>query len=242
MRFVPLIPSSSSPLAWSAFRDVELRWDGPPHPAHANWEAAVRRGLGIHALHLPDLKWENQVLEMAMQALHPRFGADFLVIPAEAPVGRWATSKLLQTLEALLERTSGRGLKLALRPAKGSVRGLISLLKEVRGEAVGFCWDETVGDDLELISDRLYTAVGSESADYSALQRTGYRWNLAFDGNGDAAADTASLLQHLETLKRQFPAVTFPAEMPATALGRPIVVDESITFGAHWQRPSRGNA
>ena len=233
MRFVPLIPSCSSPSGWSAFRDVELRWDGHPHP---DWEVAARRGLGIHALHLPHLKWGDEVLEMALEALHPRFGADFLVIPAEAPSGRWATSKFLQALEALLERTSGRGLKLALRPTAGAVPALISLLKEVRGEAVGFCWDEQVGGDLELIADRLYTAVGSEQADFALLQRTGYRWNMALEG------DAENLVRLVAALKIRFPAVTFPADMPASALGRPILRDDSIIFGAHWQRPIKDDA
>jgi hypothetical protein len=30
--------------------------------------------------------------------------------------------------------------------------------------------------------------------------------------------------------------VLFPAEMPATALGRPVVPDDSLVFGKHWDR------
>lgn len=225
MRFVPLIPSSSAPENWAAFRDVELRWDGH---LHADWEISTRHGLAIHALHLSARPWGSDLLEMALEALHPRLGADFLVIPTDAPTGRQATSAFLQALEALLERTSGRGVKLALRPSKGALKGLLSLLKEARGEAVGFCWDPDIGPDLDLISDRLYTAVGGMDDDYTALQRTGYRWNLAMEGT------PAELPATIKALKTKYPTVFFPAEMPTTALGRPIVPDESLIFGAHW--------
>ena len=231
MRFVPLILSSSVPEAWAAFRDVELRWDGH---LHADWEIAARKGLAIHALHLPPRPWGDDLLEMALEALHPRLGADFLVIPADAPTGRQAAAAFLQALEALLERTSGRGVKLALRPSKNALPGLLSLLKEARGEAVGFCWDPDIGLELDLISDRLYTAVGGVEDDYSALQRTGYRWNLAMEGN------PTELVTKIKALETKYPTVFFPAEMPTTALGRPIVPDESLIFGAHWNaRPDR---
>ena len=148
MRFVPLILSRSAPEAWAAFRDVELRWDGH---LHTDWEIAARKGLAIHALHIPPRPWGDDLLEMALEALHPRLGADFLVIPADAPTGHQAAAAFLQALEALLERTSGRGVKLALRPSKGALPGLLALLKEARGEAVGFCWDSSIGPDLDLI-------------------------------------------------------------------------------------------
>ena len=233
MRFVPLILSSSAPENWAAFRDVELRWDGH---LPADWELSVRNGLAIHALHLPPMTWGIDLLKMALEALHPRLGADFLVIPTHAPTGRQATSAFLQALEALLERTSGRGVKLALRPSKGAVQGLLSLLKEARGEAVGFCWDPDIGLELDLISDRLYTAVGGMEDDYTALQRTGYRWNLAMEGK------PIELLSRSKVLEIKYPTVFFPAEMPTTALGRPIVPDESLIFGAHWNaRPDRSS-
>ncbi len=234
MRFVPLILSSSAPENWAAFRNVELRWDGH---LHADWEISVRNGLAIHALHLPPMPWGIDLLEMALEALHPRLGADFLVIPTDAPTGRQATSAFLQGIEALLERTSGRGVKIALRPSQGALKGLLALLKEARGEAVGFCWDPDVGLDLELISDRLYTAVGGMNGmedDYTALQRTGYRWNLAMEGK------PTELPSRIKALEAKYPTVFFPAEMPTTALGRPIVPDESLIFGAHWNvRPDR---
>lgn len=231
MRFVPLIPSSSAPENWIGFRDVELKWGGQ---LHTEWEISVRSGLAIHALHLPPRPWGIGLLETALEALHPRLGADFLVIPTDAPTGRQATAAFLQGLEALLERTSGRGVKLALRPSKGSLPGLLALLKEARGEAIGFCWDPDVGVELELISDRLYTAVGGVEDDYTALQRTGYRWNLAMEG------EPAELPAIIQALVEKYPTVYFPAEMPATALGRPIVPDESLIFGAHWNaRPDR---
>ncbi len=231
MRFVPLIPSSSAATSWAAFKDVELKWDGG---LHMGWEGLARSGLAVHALHLPPAKWGNALVEMALDALCPRLGADFLVLQADVPIGRLLTSTFLQTLEALLEHTSGRGVKLALRPAKGALRGLLTLLKEARGEAVGFCWDSAIGTDLELISDRLYTAVGGADDDYSELQRTGYRWNLALEGR------PTELSSIIRTLEKKYPPVFFPADMPATAMGRPIVPDESVIFGAHWNaRPDR---
>jgi hypothetical protein len=236
MRFVPLVLSSSAPEDWAAFRDVELRWDGH---LHGDWEIAVRKGQSIHALHLPPRPWGNELLEMALETLHPRLGADFLVIPTQAPTGRQASATFLQALEALLELTSGRGVKLALRPSKDALPGLLSLLKEARGEAVGYCWDPDIGLELDLISDRLYTAVGGMGGmedDYTALQRTGYRWNLAMEGN------PTELPSRIKALEINYPTVYFPAEMPTTALGRPIVPDESLIFGAHWNaRPNGSN-
>lgn len=231
MRFVPLIPSSSDPQAWAVFRDVELKWEGSLHP---HWESSVREGLAVHALHLPSLGWGKHLLVTALEALHPLLGTDFLVIPTGAPTGRQATATFLQALEALLERTSGRGVKLALRPIAGALPGLFALLKEARGEAVGFCWDPDVGLELELISDRLYTAVGGVEDDYTALRRTGYHWNLAMEGQ------PTELPAIIHALEKKYPTVYFPAEMPATALGRPVVPDESLIFGAHWNaRPDR---
>ncbi len=231
MRFVPLILSSSAPEAWAGFKDVELRWDGTLHP---EWEASVRNGLAVHALQLQPTPWGLGLLETALESLRPRLGADFLVIPTEAPIGRQGTSAFLQALEALLEHTSGRGVKLALRPSKGALTAILPLLKEARGEAVGFCWDPSVGPELDLISDRLYTAVGGVNDDYAALQRTGYRWNLAVEGSPE---DLSSSIRMLEA---NYPTVFFPAEMPTTALGRPIVPDESLIFGAHWNtQPDR---
>ncbi len=233
MRFVPLIPSSSDPEAWVDFRDVELKWESP---LHRHWENSVREGVAVHALHLPSMAWGKELLLAALESLHPLLGPDFLVIPTDAPAGRQAAAAFLQALEALLEHTSGRGVKLALRPAKGALPALLSLLKEARGEAVGFCWDASVGADLDLISDRLYTAVGEVEADYTALQRTGYRWNLALEGN------PAELPASIAALETNYPTVFFPAVMPTTALGRPIVPDESLIFGAHWNaRPDRSS-
>ena len=236
MRFVPLILSSSAPADWVAFRNVELVWDGQ---LHAEWEKSVRMGLAIHALHLPPgvcAAWGKDLLQTALEALHPRLDADFLVLPTCAPTGRRATAAFLQALEALLERTSGRGVKLALRSSKGALPALLSLLKEARGEAVGFCWDPEVGADLDLISDRLYTGMGEREADYTALQRTGYRWNIALEGT------PAELPSRIKALEAQYPTVFFPAEMPTTALGRPIVPDESLIFGAHWNvKPDRSS-
>ena len=70
--------------------------------------------------------------------------------------------------------------------------------------------------------------MGGVEDDCSALQRTGYRWNLAMEG------EPRELPALFKTLESNYPTVFFPAEMPTTALGRPIVPDESLIFGAHW--------
>ena len=86
--------------------------------------------------------------------------------------------------------------------------GLVSLLKEVRCDAVGYCWDETLGEALEVISDRLFCAVGAPGADYPSLQRLGYRWNVAIP-----ATDPMPTTQMLARLEESHPMIYFPQVM-----------------------------
>ena len=91
---------------------------------------------------------------------------------------------------------------------------------------MGFCY---AGGDPEPLADRLWCAVGEAGADLHALQAQGYRWNLALP-----AEDPAAFRARLEALQAAHPEVLFPAVMPETALGRPIVPDDSVTFGPGW--------
>jgi hypothetical protein len=169
----------------------------------------------------------DAVVELAAEALRQAgaLGLDFLVLPASKPEGRKEAFALLGAVEALLEATHPRGLKLALRPGPGAEAELARLMKECRGEAVGYCWHEGVRD-LEPISDRLFCAAGTEHSDLAALQRLGYRWNLAVE-----AGDPASFTEAKARLEAAYPSVLFPAEMPDQVMGRPVVADPSVTFG-----------
>jgi hypothetical protein len=215
MRFVPLVPSEIEPGPWRGFLAVELAWRGH---AHAAWA-----GLPVHAVHLPETPWSPELGEAAMAVLGARLDPDFLVLRASAPDQRLDKAQFFTTLEGLLELTHGRGVKLALRPAPGEARALARLLREARGEAVGFCWDR--GTDLEAISDRLFCAVGEAGDDFSGLQALGYRWNVAVPALDPAAARTA-----LEALGRAWPSVYFPSGLEAAP-------DPSVTLGRHLEDP-----
>ena len=216
MRFVPLVPSEIDPGPWRGFLAVELAWQGRAHPGWA--------GLPVHAVHLPETPWSPELGEAAMAVLRARLDPDFLVLPAPAPDHRLASSQFLTVLEGLLELTQGRGVKLALRPAPGAAAALVRLLREVRGEAVGFCWERTA--DLEAISDRLFCAVGRTGDDLAGLQALGYRWNAAVPSVEPPAARDA-----LEALARAWPEVLFPA----TLEGLP---DPGVTLGRTLEEPS----
>lgn len=203
MRFLPLLSSVQAPGAWNSFPDVELVWDEGLHPGWAG------SGIAIHALHLRAQPWGEKLVLAGIEALRPSLGADFLVIPAEAPGNLGESSRFLGALEALLEALAGRGVKIALRPAPGAASPLAALLKEVRCDAVGYCWDPAIGSDLEAISDRLFCAVGSAGDDYSFLRRLGYRWNMAIPGTDPGP--TAATLARLE---ESHPMIYFPQEMP----------------------------
>ena len=227
MRCLPLLPSSLEPTAWAGIRDADLRWTGGMHP---DWSAFSRQGGALHALHLPETRLGDKAVEAAAEALcqAASLGLDFLVLPVPRPAGRKDEFAFLGTVESLLEALHPRGMKLAIRPGPGAETGLAQLLKQSRGEAVGFCWHEGV-QDLEAISDRLFCALGGPDADLAPLQRLGYRWNLALE-----APDAAAFGAMRAALEARFPAVIFPAEMPTHALGRPVLPDPSVTFG----RPS----
>lgn len=217
MRFLPLLSSLDDPAPWPL--EAELRWDGG---LHAAWRHPRR---AVHAIHLPEGPLGTPMLDQAAEALRQGLGPDFLVIPTGKLEDRASGFALLGTLEALLEVSRGR-VKLALRVDGGSRDRALTLLREARAEAVGFCW---AGGDPEPLADRLWCAVGEAGADLHALQAQGYRWNLALP-----AEDPVAFQARLESLKAAHPEVLFPAVMPETALGRPIVPDDSVTFGPGW--------
>ena len=86
---------------------------------------------------------------------------------------------------------------------------MAALLREVRGEAVGFCWDADLDADLEAVSDRILTAVGSPLDDFSALRRLGYRWNMALP-----STDPAETAETIARLRAVWPEVLFPEVHP----------------------------
>ncbi len=206
MRFLPLLSSHQAPEPWIPFREVELNWEGALHPG---WEVAVRAGLGVHALHLRPQPWGEKLVLEALEALRGNLGADFLVIPAGAPGGRTDQARFLGALEALLEALQGRGVKIALRPAPGVAPALVALLKELRCDAVGYCWDSGVGADLEVLSDRLFCAVGDGESDLSGLRRLGYRWNLALP-----STDPQEAARTVARLQASHPMIFFPEVTP----------------------------
>lgn len=221
MRFVPLIPSSFPPEPWLSLAPLMLRWDGV---LHSGWSPAVRRGLAIHAVHLPG----ESPVEEGLEALRHGLGVDFLVFP----VGRLLETKeagfrLLGQLETLLEATSGRGVKLALRVEAGAEAPLLDLLRQAHGEAVGFCWHPGI-ENAELLADRLWCGTCEPGSDLRPLQALGYRWDMAL-----AAQDPDTFRAQAAVLEVAHPPVLFPAEMPTTALGRPVVPDDSVVFGRH---------
>lgn len=218
MRVLPLLPSSADPAPWSGARDAELAWDGR---LHAGWPAFARAG-GIHAVHLPP----GAPLDAAAEALRQTLplGPDFLVLPAARPENRKAAFAFLGLVEGLLEGLAPKGLKLAILPARGAETELARLLKESRGEAVGFCWHGGVAD-LEAIEDRLFCAVGSAADDLAPLRRLGYRWNLAV-----ASRDPAAFQAAKADLETRFPPVLFPSELPTQVMGRPVTPDPGVRF------------
>jgi len=223
MRFVPLIPSSFDAVPWLPLAPLMLRWDGA---LDGGWSPAVRRGLAIHAVHLPG----DAPVEAALVVLGCNLGPDFLVIPVQRPLSREAGFRLLGQLETLLEATSGRGVKLALQLVPGSESAVLDLLRQAHGEAVGFCWHPGIVD-AELLADRLWCGLCEPGTDLRPLQALGYRWDMAL-----AATDPETFRAHAAALQALHPEVLFPAEMPATALGRPVVPDDSLVFGKHWDR------
>jgi len=223
MRFVPLIPSSFDPAPWLAPGPVALQWDGS---LHGQWPQAARRGLAIHAVHLAGAS----PVEEALEVLRHGLGVDFLVIPVRYPATREAGFRILGHLETLLEATSGRGGKLALHLAAGSEAPVVELLRQAHAEAVGFCWHPGIVD-AEPLADRIWCAVCEPQTDLRPLQVLGYRWDMAI-----AAADPEAFRTQAEALKAAHPPVLFPAEMPTTMLGRPVVPDDSLIFGRHLNR------
>lgn len=220
MRFVPLILSSSDPVPWSPLAPLMLQWTGD---LHAGWTPALRRTLAVHAIQLPGQAPVEEGLEALQHGLHP----DFLILPAARPVNRETGFRLLGHLEALLEATSGRAVKLALQIDGGAEVAVVELLRQARAEAVGFCWHPGTAD-AEALADRLWCGFCEADSDLRSLQKLGYRWDMAL-----AAEDPARYGAQAAALEVAHPPVLFPAEMPATALGRPVVPDDSVVFGRH---------
>ena len=218
MRVLPLLKSSEDPASWAGIREAELAWDGALHPG---WAAFARTG-GVHAVHLP----AGASLEAAQEALARALllGPDFLVLPAAKPDGRKAAFAFLSFVEALLEALAPKWLKLAIRPGADAEGELARLLKESRGEAVGFCWHGGV-KDLAAIEDRLFCAIGSEADDLDPLRTLGYRWNLAVP-----AADAAAFVSAKSAIETRFPGVLFPVELPTHVMGRPVQPDPTVRF------------
>ena len=225
MRFVPLISCGLDPAPWRVLGPVALAWDAA---LDARWEGEALRGMPIHTVHLPG---REPVLE-GLEVLHHRnLGPDFLVLPVAHPASREAGFRLLGDLEALLEASSGRGVKLALRLATGATATVKDLLHQARCEAVGFCW-HAGSEDLEALADRLWTGVCKPGADLRALQHLGYRWDMALP-----AEEPETFRAQAAALEAAHPPVLFPEERPATALGRPVVPDEGVVLGRHWNLP-----
>lgn len=167
---------------------------------------AASGGLPVHAIHLPDQPWGPALGETALAALRTGLQVDFLVLRAADPGGRAQAAAFLAVLEGLLEVTQGRGPRIVLRPEPGAARGLADRLREVRGEAVGFCWDPGLTPDLAWVEDRIYCAVGGAGDDFGPIQRLGYRWNVAVP-----ATDPESFRAEAAAILRRFPPVLFPA-------------------------------
>jgi hypothetical protein len=220
MRFVPLISSKMDPLHWRAQGTVALRWEGDC----PDWTQAVRQGAVISAVDLPG----QDVLAEALAALGARLNPDFLLLPVALPMGREAEFRLLGLLESLLEATSGRGVKLALKLAPGSESTILALMKQARAEAVGFCWHPGTVDP-EPLADRLWFGLCEPGSDLRGLQKLGYRWDMAL-----AAEDPLLFSHQAASLAATHPEVLFPEIIPITALGRPVLPDDSVIFGNAW--------
>jgi hypothetical protein len=164
-----------------------------------------------------------------MEVLRHGLGPDFLVIPVRKPETREAGFKILGNLETLLEATSGRGIKLALQLEAGAETAVLDLLRQAHGEAVGFSWHPGIVDP-EPLADLLWCGVCDPGSDLHPLQNLGYRWDMAL-----VAEDPDTFRTQAAALEAAHPPVLFPAEMPTTALGRPVVPDDSLVFGKHLQ-------
>lgn len=226
MRFVPQIPSSSAPGPWVGLGPLALAWEGAAHP---DWSAAARRGTAVHIVHLPG----RAPLDEGLAVLQAGLGADFLVFPVGRLENREAGFRLLGHLEALLEATSGRGVKVALKVEGGAEAAVADLLRQARAEAVGYCWHPGTAE-AELLADRLWCGLCEPDSDLRLLQRLGYRWDMAL-----AARDPETFLRQAAALEAAHPPVLFPAELPTTVLGRPVLPEEGLVFGKHWDRGER---
>jgi hypothetical protein len=220
MRFIPLLPSSFDPAPWLTLAPLMLCWDGT---LHDGWSPAVRRGLAVHAVLLPG----RALVVEALEVLRQNLGQDFLVLPISRPENREAGFRFLGQLETLLEATSGRGVKLALRLEADAQAPVLELLRQAHGEAVGFCWHPGI-QDAEPLADRLWCGLCEPGTDLRPLLALGYRWDMALDATAPQAFRAQAAL-----LQAAHPPVLFPAEPPSTVLGGPVLPDDSVVFGRH---------
>lgn len=215
MRILPLPSSASDPEPWLEYPALELAWNGNG----AAWRAAVGRGLEVHALHFPEPEWRLEALAPVLEAHRAGLQPDFLVLGATASADLAARSAMLGCLEFLLEAVKGPRLVLRAGATSGA---LAALLRDVRGEAIGFCWDPTV-PEAEAIADRLCCAVANAEADLEPLARLGYRWNVAVPSLNRQAAKA-----QISVLTAKLPPPDFPVHAPAGP------EPEGIAFGAAW--------
>ncbi len=194
---------------------MELRLDDSPT---VSWIGAVQQGLEVHALHASGPVWTAAPARM----LQPGLGADFLVLPAEAPKDRTETTALVRALEFLLE--AARGPRIVLRPLPGSATALMGLMREIQAHAVGFCWDPALDAEREAFEDRLVCAVASPAADLAPLAALGYRWNVALP----AASP--------EGFARDLPSLVLPA--PTWHKPDLAAPEAPLRWGSAWGEPS----
>lgn len=215
MRVVPLLSCSESPALWRGVPIVELTLDDSPTEF---WIGAVRQGLEVHALHASGLDWKAAPAQM----LQPGLGADFLVLPAEAPKDRTETTALVGALEFLLE--TARGPRIVLHPRPGSATALAGLMREIQAHAVGFCWDPALDAEREAFEDRLVCAMASPGADLTPLAALCYRWNVAL-----TTASPEAYARDLQSLV--LPTPTWPKpDVPAP--------ETPLRWGSAWGEPS----
>jgi hypothetical protein len=220
MRYLPLLPSTLDATPWPS--DVDLHWTGS---LHASWRHPAR---AVHAVHLPPGPFGDAMLHRAAEPFQAGLQPDFLVLPVVSLADRAEGFSLLGTLEMLLEIARGR-FKLALRMEPALQGAALTLLREARAEAVGFCY---AGGDPEPMADRLWCAVAGEGTgvDLAPLRALGYRWNVAL-----GASDPAAFAAEAARLSEAHPPVLFPERLPDTMLGRTVVPDPSVSLGAHWE-------
>lgn len=219
MQFIPSVKSRSSPVLWEAFPRLELRLEEPSlDPA---WMDRIRKGLEIRTLHLPPWNPQTFSMDVVSPLLKPPLDLDFLVLPVPALPDRALQFQLLSTLELFLEILGGRGMKIALR-SEAEIRPLVALVKSIRADAVGYCWDARHGNS-ELIADRLFVAHGTPEDSFQPLYEFGYRWDIGLDVTSPDDFKIA-----YPRLSKLYPDPLFPKQLPE------VPSDPEVSLGEHW--------